>query len=366
MENLLKDENWETLLKFLPTGWTEKAKELGALQRKRNIKSEADLLRILLMYLSNDKSLLATACHSSISGIAEISDVALLKRLKTSSLWFHWMTLELLKHRGIRYDTPTIFEKYNIISIDASVVSEPGSTGTDWRLHYALDMLSLNCNQLKVTRQSVGESFTNFIVKLNDLFMGDRAYGRYKSMKYVTDNGGFFITRFMNKAFTLKDENGCKINMINKVQNIRIGEIREFNAFVSSGNSDPLSVRFCILKMSQKEGDKAVKAAIKEQKKKQRKIDNETIELHRYIILMSSLPVDIKAEDILELYRMRWQIEIAFKRLKSIFGLGHLPKKDIVSGRAWLHGKIFYAILVQMIADESYLFSPWGYPIKKR
>ena len=196
--------------------------------------------------------------------------------------------------------------------------------------------------------------------------MADRAYGRYKSMKYVTDNGGFFITRFMNKAFTLKDENGCKINMINKVKNIRIGEIREFNAFVTSGNSEPLSVRFCILKMSQKEGDKAVKAAIKEQKKKQRKIDNETIELHRYIILMSSLPYDIKAEEILELYRMRWQIEIAFKRLKSIFGLGRLPKKDIVSGRAWLHGKIFYAILVQMIADESYLFSPWGYPIKKR
>ena len=95
------------------------------------------------------------------------------------------------------------------------------------------------------------------------------------------------------------------------------------------------------------------------------KIDKDTIELHRYIILMTSLPDDISAHEILNLYRMRWQVELAFKRLKSIFGMGHLPKKDVESGIAWLHGKIFYAILVQTIADESYLFSPWGYPINK-
>lgn len=362
MENLLKDENWETLLKFLPSDWKEKAREQNAFIRKRNIKSEEDLLRILLMYLSNDKSLVATASHAAIGGIAEISDVALLKRLKVSGKWFNWMSNELLKYRGIKYFPPAKFENYNLISIDASVITEPGSTGTDWRLHYSLDMLSLSCNQFIVTRQDVGESFTNFKVNSNDLLMGDRAYGRYKGMKYVSDNGGFFIARFMNKAFTLKDENNNKLNLIDKVKNIRIGEVLEFKAFVCSRKSERLNVRFCILKKSKEEGDKSVKEAIKEQKKKQRTIDVDTIELHRYIILMTSLPEDITAEDILDLYRMRWQVELAFKRLKSIFGLGHLPKKDLDSGIAWLQGKIFLALLIQLIADESYFFSPWGYP----
>ncbi len=365
MENLLKDENWETLLKFLPQDWKEKAKELNAFTRKRNIKSEEDLLRILLMYLSNDKSLVATASHATIGGIADISDVALLKRLKSSGMWFNWMCNALLDHRGIKYSPPEKFKNYNLISIDASVITEPGSTGTDWRLHFSLDMFSLHCKQFIVTRQDVGESFTNFKVNKNDLLMGDRAYGRFKSMKYVSDNEGFFITRFMNKAFTLKDENENLINMIENVKNLRIGEILEFKGLVCSGKTEQLKVRFCILKKSKDEGDKSVKDAIKEQKKKQRKIDLDTIELHRYIILMTSLPEEITAEEVLELYRMRWQVELAFKRLKSIFGLGHLPKKDLDSGIAWLHGKIFLALLIQSIADESYLFSPWGYPIHR-
>jgi len=75
------------------------------------------------------------------------------------------------------------------------------------------------------------------------------------------------------------------------------------------------------------------------------------------------VPDSISAASILELYRLRWQIELAFKRLKSIFGLGHLPKKDKQSSQAWLHGKMFVAILTQIITDESQLFSPWGYPL---
>lgn len=365
MKNILEDENWETLLRFLPKGWMEQAKELGALTRKRNVKSEEDLLRILLMYLSDDKSLVTTAAHAAIGGIADISDVALLKRLKSSAKWFNWMTNELLKYRGVKYNTPEIFKRFNLISIDASVISEPGSTGTDWRLHFALDMLSLKCNQFIVTKQNVGESFTNFKIKSNDLIIGDKAYGRHKSMKYVSDNGGYFITRFMNKAFTLKDENGAEVNMSNIVKKIKIGDVYEFKGYAAPKGKEALPLRFCILKKSKADGDKSVKEAIHEQGRKQRKIDKDTIELHRYIILMTSLPDDISAHEILNLYRMRWQVELAFKRLKSIFGMGHLPKKDVESGIAWLHGKIFYAILVQTIADESYLFSPWGYPINK-
>ncbi len=122
-------------------------------------------------------------------------------------------------------------------------------------------------------------------------------------------------------------------------------------------------MRLCAIRKSDEEAQKAMDRARKGQKKKQRKIYPETIELHRYIILVTSLPVDADGARILELYRVRWQIEIAFKRLKSILGLGHLPKKDEASCRAWLHGKLFVALLAQAIIDEGRFFSPWGYPL---
>ena len=363
MDNFIIEDNWETITKFLPQDWEEKAFKLGALVRKRKIKSASDLLRILLMYLTDDNSLKVTVAKAKLCDLVDISDVALLKKLKISGEWFRWMSLEILKYRGVNLTTPTKFSKYNIISIDASVISEPGSTGTDWRLHYAIDLFALKCVQFILSKQDKGESFTNFTVNKNDLLIGDRAYGRYKSMKYLSDQGAFFITRFKNKAFTMYDNQGKTFNMSEKVKNLKVGEILEFDASICSEKSEKLDIRFCIIKKSKKEGDLAVKKAIKEQKKKQRKIDNTTIELHRYIILMTNLPKEITAEEILELYRYRWQIEIAFKRLKSIFGLGHLPKKDIDSSKGWLQGKIFIATLTQMIADESYLFSPWGYPM---
>ncbi|NIP32538.1 transposase, partial [Candidatus Saccharibacteria bacterium] len=122
-------------------------------------------------------------------------------------------------------------------------------------------------------------------------------------------------------------------------------------------------MRLCAIRKSDDEAKKAIKKALKECRKKQRKINWETIELHRYIILVTSIPAEVTANQILELYRLRWQIEIAFKRLKSILGLGHLPKKDEKSASAWLHGKLFVALLAQAIVDEGRSFSPWGYPL---
>jgi hypothetical protein len=365
MKNLQNNENWNTLLKFLPEGWDDKAMEFGALIRRRNIKSPEVLLRLLLLYLSDDKSLLVTAAQAEESGLASISDVGLLKRLRSSSLWFRWLSRELLNRRGIPNKPPPKFDNFNIITVDASVISEPGSTGADWRLHYSKELFSSQGKEMIITNKRTGETLKNFSVNKNDLFIGDRVYGRYMSIKHVLDNGGHFIVRYMNKSFTMLDSEGNKINMYHKVKNLEVGEIKEFKANVKSGNSEALPVRFCILKKSKEKGDEAVRRTLREQKKKQRKVYEETLELHRYVIVMTSLPDEITSQEILELYRLRWQIEIAFKRLKSIFSLGHLPKKDPESAKSWLQGKIFLAVLTQTIADESYLFSPWGYPIKK-
>lgn len=364
MEMLQIEDNWELLLKFLPKNWEQMVYDTKALVRKRVIDSPKTLLRVLLMYLSDNCSLVTTVTKAKMLNIANISDVTLLNRLRSSADLFQMLSNELLKYRGVNICTPDIFNKYRIISVDSSVISEPGSTGTDWRLHYSLDLMSVKCKEFKVTRQNVGESFVNYEIEKNDLYIGDRAYGRYKGIKHVLNKGGDFVVRYMNKAFTIYDIESCKIDLNEKIKNLKIGEILDFDAFINVGKEDKIPVRFCVLKKSKVDGEKSIKKAKQSALKKQKTISEATLELHKYIIILTSLPKTITTNQILELYRLRWQIEIAFKRLKSIFGLGHLPKKDILSGKAWLNGKIFLAILTQTIADESYHFSPWGYPIK--
>ena len=87
-----------------------------------------------------------------------------------------------------------------------------------------------------------------------------------------------------------------------------------------------------------------------------------SLELAEYFILWTSLK-QLRAAEILELYRLRWQIELVFKRMKSILGLGHLPKIDPLSAQAWLEGKLFVGLLIERMVDAAASFFPWGYPL---
>ena len=71
----------------------------------------------------------------------------------------------------------------------------------------------------------------------------------------------------------------------------------------------------------------------------------------------------IAATKVLELYRGRWQIELAFKRLKSLLELGALPKKDPPGAKAWIYGKLFAALMIETLIRNAESFSPWGYRI---
>lgn len=366
MENIVANTDWNTLTQFFPVGWEDKAKELGALVRKRKISSASDLLKLLMLHIAAKNSLVETVKKAKLSNIADISDVALLKRLKVSSDWLRWLAHEMLKSRGAKYRPPPEFVDYRILALDGSVISEPGSTGTDWKLHYSIELFSLNCNDFILSDKSLGESYKNFKIETGDFVIADRAYGRYSGIKYVLDNKADFLTRYMNKAYTLEDLNGKKIHLLNKLKILKIGKVLDLQAQMSIATSDEkLPVRVIAIRKSDQQAKDSVKKAKKNLSKKQRKIDKETLEYHKYIILITSIDKDIAAEKILELYRLRWQIELAFKQLKSIFGLGQLPKKDPEACRAWLHGKLFVALLTEAIIDEGQSFSPWGYPMHR-
>ena len=363
MENKIFNEDWEVLTKFFPKGWETQAKALGALVRQRKIKSANDLMRILLIHGADGLSLRHTSTISKQSQLCELSDVAIMKRLQKSSEWFRWMSLELLKDKKLLPEKPEWLKDYNVKSVDASVITEPGSTGTDWRLHYSLELFGLRCSEFTITDPSVGESLTNFTVEPGDLILGDRAYGRLKGLSYVKERGGDFLIRLKNKSFTIYKNNGKEFNLNTALKKLKIGEIGEWYVYGMPNSKQRLDLRICVIKKSKRAASESIKKAKKVYSRKQLKIDPLTLELQKYIIVITSLGSAIDARLILELYRSRWQIEIAFKRLKSIMNVGHLPKLDKESAKGWLHVKLFASLLAQAIVDEGRLFSPWGYSI---
>jgi hypothetical protein len=357
------DYNWNDLRLFLPKGWTSKAKETGALGRKRGFKSANALLRTLLIHLVNGCSLKETVTRAGQGGLCKVSSVALSKRLQKSGDWFNWMSLKLMQYRGLAYKQPAWLKDYDVKSVDASVICEPGSTGTDWRLHYSMSLFNLRAHQFHVTNPKTGESFANFLIQPGELWIGDRAYCKFKQLRHVKDNNADFIVRYKTNGVSLL-QNNDEFDLLSALKKLKTGEVGHWHVEGSAVDKKAMPMRVCAIRKSEKKAERAIKDYKKQAQKKGKKFSETTLELQKYIIILTSLPDSINAEKVMELYRVRWQVEIAFKRMKSLLGLGQLPKKDPQSCLSWLEGEMFVSLLIQTLLDEGDFFSPWGYPIK--
>lgn len=321
---------------------------------------------MLLIHLVDGCSLRETVARAREGKLAEISDVALLKRLRAASEWLRWMALQLLARRGCAVERPDWLAGYRVRSIDATVVREPGSTGTNWRLHYSLELFALKCDHFRLTQPDEGESLVNFPVAAGDLLIGDRAYGTLNGFRHVRDRGGDFLVRLKNGAFPLyMPGSDRRINLLSRLRQLRIGEVKEWVVEARSPDGKPMRLRVCAIKKNREAAEEAIRRKLQKACEKQQQVTAETLEWQRYVVLATSIDCErLSAERVVQCYRIRWQSEIAFKRLKSIMGLGHLPKVDAESARAWLHGKMLAALLVQAVVDEGRRFSPWGYPLE--
>lgn len=360
--NKSSTKDWELLQTFLPAGWENKAIELGALTRPRGVKNPETLMRILLIHLSDGCSLRETVVRAKLGKIADISDVALLKRLRKSSSWLQWIACEMVNKIGGPVYKPDWANGYNVRIVDASVITEPGSTGTDWRLHYSLQLFGLDCDFLKITSPKEGESFSRFPINKGDLLIGDRGYSTISGLKYVLQHKGDVIVRLRNKSMTIRNHDGSKFDLLHHFSRLKFGQIGQWNVYIYDSDKNKIHLRICAIKKSPAMAKYSIQKAKQEMKKKQKTICPETLDLNRFFFLITTIPEQkMSAERVLQLYRARWQIEIAFKRLKSILGLGHLPKYDENSAKAWLYGKLVVAFLAQSIIDSKHFFSPWGY-----
>jgi hypothetical protein len=358
------EQDWGVVTTMLPADWQSKAKELGAVRRLRGFASAEAMLRVMLIHLADGCSLRETAVRARAGDLADVSDVALLKRLRGCGPWFQWMIQEMAANMSLSMAPNDLLADRPVRLIDGSVVCEPGATGSTWRLHYALNLRTLSCDEVHVTEAKEGESLTRFSIHAGDVVMADRGFTNRRGVRHVVRHSADVVLRMNLTNLPLEGPQGQPLALLPLLRTLAIGQAADWSAWMRD-DEGVIAVRVCAYKKTLAQTLAAQEAIQREATKKHREVKPETIEAAGYVIVLTTL-TQPSAETIMEFYRRRWQIELAFKRLKSLLQLGHLKKIDKDGAKAWLQGKLLVACLIETLILTAERFSPWGYPRDKR
>ena len=359
--NVSFEADWQQLISKINSciDLDASARASNALVRKRCIGDAATLLRLALAYGPGGMSLRSAAAWAGLNDIAQLSDVALLKRLRGAADWLGEIAGALLPASS-SFGHSSGSRRLRIA--DASSVSGPGSAGTDFRLHAAYDPSRSRFTFLDVSDAHGGEAFTRLPLTEGDILIGDRAYARAPSLAKVLAAGADFIVRSGWHSIRLVTLDGNAVDWNAIYAPMRVGDIREIDVFVEHsgrkqrGKGTPLFKARLIVK--RKDAEAAERALKMAKRGHQRRRYNQimqptTIAAAGFFMVLTSLHASaMTAEAVLNTYRLRWQIELAFKQLKSGLGIHKLPAKDPQLARSWLMAHLILALMIDEAVND--------------
>lgn len=351
------NQDWNSLQRLLPQGWQEQAKKLGAFSRSRYTQTPADLLRLLLVHASFKQGLRKTAQTLQASGLSSISHVGLFQRLKHSKDWLLWMTQQLI---GSCFPKPAFLsEQYQFRVLDSTLIQRPRKKEADLRLHYSLNLSTLSCDGFVISEAREAESLTKLPWKKGDVLVGDRNFGNETAIRTVVSQEGEVLVRLRWNHLPLSDEAGHRVTVLSLGERLSPGESRAFA--VGFGTKDKLPARLVLQRLPEAIAKKNQARLQKHARDKGRTLDPRSIEAARYVAVLTTLPPSVCADDVLAIYRFRWQVELSFKRLKQLLHLGYPPHKDDTVVQAYVLAKLLLAFLCEALLRNRLAFSPWGF-----
>ena len=363
MNDIALPEDWEILRQWLPKDLDARARKMGFMQRARGLQDAERWLRLILMHVAGGLSLQQTAVRARELGLAQITGVALFKRLRKAERWLADLTQYLLsEHQRLFKVGRSVSTPYRLRIIDATDVQEPGDTGTSLRVHYSLRLPQLTCDHYELTDDHGGEKLGRFKFQAGELILADRGYSHRAGVASVLQAGAQVLLRWNPATFPLEGPRGQSWELLPQLRKLRTGQTGQWRlSFVFGSQRYPL--RLCARRKSRTQAERARKKALRKAARNQSgSPDPQSLELTAYVLVLTSVPhAELCATGVLELYRLRWQIELAFKRLKSLLAFGHVPKSSDQSAKAWMQAKILTSLLIERVVLCGRFFSPWGY-----
>jgi hypothetical protein len=298
-------------------------------------------------------------------GLGSLSNPAVKYRLDNSVDFLKAITDHLLAARSA--SQALHWPGRTIRVADGTCISKPASKGTDWRVHGVFDLGAGGFSNLELTDVKGGETLTYGAPVAGEVRIGDRNYGRAKPWhRFLQDSGGKadLIVRIKGNGFHLTGQDSSPFDLIDHLAtlpNDHLPHEIDVQALVRRGVTTP--IRLIILRKPPEAVEATRKTLHAQANRKQKVLDPRTLIAAEFLILGTTLSAeDYPAVEILAAYRLRWQIELAFKRLKSLLHIDKLPARTDLGARSWLYPHLILALLCDDLSQvflESFPSGPY-------
>jgi len=326
------------------------ARATGAFLRARAVKSPRDLLRLVLMYGPGGLSLRTEAAMAAEAGISDLSNVALLNRIRGAAGWLETLCAALLNRTTAPRELPAAASQglRSVNIIDASVIEAPGRA-MNWRLHLSWDARCERIAAARFTTVKAGERLDLLDTEPDQVIVADRGYPQPNGLANLLARGSEVLVRITWNSLCLTNPDGTPLDWLALCETARDGGL-ETPVLVRKprGRFEPLPLRLVMIPKPAELTEPGRARAKRENARGQRRtIDPRTLACAEHLIVLTSLPETVTAERILTLYRLRWQVELAFKRMKSLLHIDRLPAKDPDLAKAWLYAHLLIALIAE-------------------
>lgn len=348
------DTIFADVLQYLPEDLKKTALEFKAFARARKIRNPEQLFRAVLLFAGLDLSEREVAANLVLvdPAIGSLSDQAIHNRLKACESWLKALLPQMIK----RQEPPNLPSGLRVVVVDATNITAPGQRSMTHRLHIAMNLISLQLIEVKVTDYKTGETLKNFSFASGDVVICDRGYSKRDSAVSVIEDWGNIIVRYNAANFPVQDLDGNQLIVADALADVQPGQTTTLPVQFQSKAGQTYKAWIHVYRLEGAQAEAARRRCKREAQRSRYKLRPETLFLAEFVLVLTTVPREtLDAETVLALYRCRWQVELLIKRWKSLLDLDQLRARAKSSlSFVWLHGKLLYAaILDQRVRERS-------------
>jgi hypothetical protein len=352
--------DWEFIKAQLPPDWKQRAVEMGLIRPQlphlhTKVTDIEQVLHPLMHRVGLNKSLCGTMAEADSAGVIDMSSVALHKWERKLAPYLSTLVADLLREQASRDSWR--YAGYEVVVVDSTVITDPSATGTTARVHYVLRLADLTIVQMRVADAHVGETVKLFDIGAEQLWIADRNYANPPGVAAIVQAGAAVVARYNRGALPLYDEQGEPFDVLEHVRRLdQAGASCAWSVRGHPKGAEPVQGRLCALRLPD---DKVEEARHRLRRDHGRDVSAEMLEAANWVMLFTTVPsARMSTQQVIELYRLRWQVELEIKRDKFLGGLDELPNFRHDTIETWLYAKMLLQLIARKLVTSAVAFPP--------